>query len=299
ILDRTPKYLNRFKQRIREFVYAFETGFHTQLEEFMGVLDHFTTATRLLDHYLGLSMSSPLQINNSYTGEITHPIIYEIIHNQMDQLASFEGLFVEEIVNQCLLDSDYSYREIMATLIKFFKEGILIPQNPSRKMPSFIAQPLLTSLEEVQPQAQEVTELIQSEEIPYGEDLINKTKEGTLEVVGPELEKEDITWFNEILAEIQSNSLPDSLKEDILKRDLIFESNLRIKAKTIRIETYKESEIKLWANLMTKHGYVMEKKIKNPLNGMKIILHSDTIKIASSIALLKNGDYIVIFGEVS
>ncbi|MFX0171022.1 MAG: ATP-binding protein [Candidatus Hodarchaeota archaeon] len=299
ILDRTPKYLNRFKQRMREFVYAFETEFNTQLEEFMGVLDHFTTATRLLDHYLGLSMSSPLQINNSYTGEITHPIIYEIINKQMDQLASFEGLFVEEIVNQCLLDSDYSYREIMTTLIKFFKEGILIPKNPSRQMPPFITQPLLTSLVEEQPQDQEITELMKTEEITYGEDLIDKTKEVTLETIAPELEKEDITWFNEILAEIQPKPLPDSLKEDIIKRDLIFESSFRIKANTIRIETYKESELKLWANLMTKNGFVMDKKIRNPLNGMKIVLRADSIKIVSSIALLKNGDYIIIFGEVT
>jgi len=284
ILDRTPKFLNRFKQQMREFVYAFETEFHSQLEEFMGVLDPFAKAIHLLDHYLGLSLTSSLQINDSYTGELAHPALYEIINNQMDQLAKSEGIFVEEIVNQCLLDSEYSYREIAEALITFFKEGILVAKNPTRKMPSFISQPPLPPLKE---------------EIPSGDLLISETEKVLQETETQELEDQDITWLNEILTEIQTSSLPDSLKLDILERDLIFESDFRIKANSIRTETYNESDLKRWANLMTKKGFVMDKKIRNPLNGVKIILRADIIKIASSIALLKSGDYIIIFGEVT
>ncbi|MFX0183910.1 MAG: ATP-binding protein [Candidatus Hodarchaeota archaeon] len=284
ILDRTPKFLNRFKQRMREFVYEFETEFHSQLDEFMGVLDPFAKAIHLLDHYLGLSLTSSLQINESYEGDIAHPTLFEIINNQIDQLARSEGIFVEEIVNQCLLDSEYSYREITDALITFFKEEILIPKNPTRKTPSFVSQRLIPPLKE---------------EIPSEDLLISETEEVIQETETQELQEQDITWLIELLAEIHPSSLPDSLKEDILKRDFIFESDFRIKANTTRIETYNESDLKRWANLMTKNGFIMDTKIKNPLNGMKIILRAGNIKIASSIILLNSGDYLIIFGEVA
>ncbi|MFX1285180.1 MAG: ATP-binding protein [Promethearchaeota archaeon] len=286
ILDRTPKYLNILKRRIRNFSYAFETEFRTTLEEFVGVIDDFAPTIQILDLHLGLSLITPLQINRSYKGEIPHPVLYEIIYKQIDQLAINEGLFALEIVNQCLLDSDYNYREITEVIISYLHDKVLVLVDQNRKLPLLISTLPPADLQQLKVEEAVADEQIfpeVSEYVPGEEPL--------------EIGELDIDWFITLIPEIQTNSLPESLISDILQRDLIFESELRIKTTSIRIKAYSKSDLLHWATLMTQKGFIFHSKAKNPLNGLKITLKTDLTTIICSITQLKTGDYCFIIGE--
>ncbi|UCG89964.1 MAG: ATP-binding protein [Candidatus Heimdallarchaeota archaeon] len=286
ILDRTPKYLNILKRRIRNFSYDFETEFGTILEEFVGVMDDFAPTIEILDQHLGLSLITPLQINRSYKGEISHPELFEIIRKQVDQLAITEGLFAQEIVNQCLLDSDFNFREITEVIISYLQEKVLVLLDQNRTLPRFVStlppadlqQPKLEETLSEEPTLPEVSEYVSDEPIEIGE--------------------VDINWFTTLIPEIQTNSLPESLISDILERDLIFESEFRIKATSIHAITYSESDLLRWATLMSQKGFEIYLKATNPLNGVKITLKTDLTTIICSIAQLNTGDYCFIIGEV-
>ncbi|UCG03525.1 MAG: ATP-binding protein [Candidatus Heimdallarchaeota archaeon] len=287
ILNRTPKYLNNFKRRIRNFSYQFETEFQQNLEEFVGLIDEFAPTIKLLDCFLGLSLISPLQMNRSYKEEISHPILYEIINKQIDQLALSEGLFALEIVNQCLLDSDYSYRKITEVIISYLRDGILVLADQNRELPHFISllPPDEAKLEETIAEDQAST-------VPEA-DIADYISEERLQ----DVTEEDTRWFTELISELQENSLPKTLISDILERDLIFESGIGINSKSIRILTYSESELLQWAALMTQKGFLLHQKAINPLNGLKIVLKTDFTTILCSIAQLDSGEYLFIIGE--
>ena len=291
ILDRTPKYLNDFKRRIRNFSYAFETEFRTTLEEFVGILDDFAPTIKLLDRYLGLSLITPLQVNRSYKGEISHPVLYEIISKQIDQLAITEGVFALEIVNQCLLDSDCSYRKITEVLIAYLRDEVLVLVDQNRILPSFVSP--LPSVDLQQPEFEETAS---EESIAYHS--LAEASEYISDEKPQEIGKVDINWLTELIPSIQANSLPDSLISDILERDLIFESEFRIKANSTRTVTYSEPDLLHWATLMTQKGFILHHKAKNPLNGVKITLRTDLTTIISSIVQLETRDYLLIIGEV-
>ncbi len=287
ILDRTPKYLNDFKRRIRNFSYALETEFRTKLEEFVGILDDFAPAIKLLDQHLGLSLITPLQINRSFKEEISHPALYEIISKQIDQLAITEGLFAIEIVSQCLLDSDYSYRKITEVVISFLRDGLLILVDQNRTLPSFVTPLPSEELQQIRLKGPEF-----EEEEPATFHSITES----LEYISDE--EVDINWLTELIPDIEVSSLPDSLISDILERNLIFESEFSIKANSVRSVTYSESDLVRWATLMTQKGFILHNRTANPLNGVKITLRTDLTTIISSIAKLKSGDYSLIIGEV-
>ncbi|MHA2246510.1 MAG: ATP-binding protein [Candidatus Hodarchaeales archaeon] len=291
ILDRTPKYLNSFKRRIRNFSYAFETEFRTTLEEFVGILDDFAPSKRLLDLHLGLSLITPFQINRSYNEEISHPSLYKIISEQIDQLAITEGLFASEIVNQCLLDSDYSYRKITEVLISYLRDEVLVLVDQNRLLPSFVSSLPSDDLQQL-----EVEETASEESIAYHS--LVEASEFISDEEPQEIGEVDINWLTELIPNIQINSLPSSLISDILERDLIFESEFRIKANSTRTVTYSESDLLRWASLMTQKGFILHHKAKNPLNGVKITLRTDLTTIISSIAQLETGDYLLNIGEV-
>ena len=285
ILDRTPKYINDFKRRMRNFSYQFEIEFVSKLRDFVGLIDEFSPTIKLLDRYLGLSLISPLQLNKSFREEIPHPILYEVINHQIDQLALSEGLFAIEIVNQCLLDSDYSYRKITEVIISYLRDGILVLVDQNRTLPHFISplHPL-----ESQPH-QELEEALPEVHSEFSEDI---TGEELLEVG-----EADIRWFTGIISDLQENSLPPNLISDILERDLIFESEIGIKSTSIRTLTYTESDLLQWAALMTQKGFLLHQKAANPLDGAKLTLKTDFTTIVCSIARLKSEDYLFIIGE--
>ena len=284
ILDRTPKYINDFKRRLRNFSYQFEIEFGSKLEDFVGVIDEFTPTINILDCYLGLSLISPLQLNRSFREEIPHPILYEVINRQIDQLALSEGIFAIEIVNQCLLDSDYSYRKITEVIISYLRDGILVLVDQDRTLPRFVSPPLpLESHQELEEALSEVPSEISEEDIT-GEELLD---------VG----EVDISWFTEIISDLQENALPPNLMSDILERDLIFESEVGIKSTLIRTLTYTESELLQWAALMTQKGFILHQKVTNPLDGVKLTLKTDFATMVCSIARLKSENYLFIIGE--
>ena len=290
ILDRTPKYLSDFKRRLRNFSYAFEKEFQTTLREFVGILDDFDPTINLLDRYIGQSLITPLQINRFFEGEIPHSTLYEIIRKQINQLARTEGLFAIEIVNQSLLDSDYNHREITEVIISYLRDKVLILVDQNRTLPSFIA-PLLS----------EDLQLTTDEELASEESTTFDSVPDELRIIPDEemqgLDEFDINWFTKLLPEIQENSLPESLISDILERNLIFESGVRIKPNSIRTVTYSESDLLRWARLMTQKGFQLHQKALNPLKGAKMTLRTDISTIISSLAKLQTGDYLLILGE--
>ncbi len=294
VLDRTPKYLNRLKKKLRNFVYTFEMEYNEYLQRFSGVLDDFDSTGKLLDKYLGLALTTPLQINPDYrTEKISSDIdIYEIIRRESDQLAIGEGLFIEEIVNQCILDSNYNYREIIEAIISFLQQCILILVDQKRLLPSLSSQ-LLFDDEKEKERGKEELEADQTQEIPADTEW-KEDSERSFE----EIEEVNIEWFTEILSEIAKTALPDSLKQDILERDIMFESEYRIKSSSIRTKVFSKPDLMRWAQLMTQKGFILQNKAKNPLSGLKITMKTDLTSIVGSIALLKNGDYLTVLAEV-
>ncbi|MHA2304972.1 MAG: ATP-binding protein, partial [Candidatus Hodarchaeales archaeon] len=296
ILDRTPKYLNYLTKRMRTFVYAFETEFEEKLKGFSGVLDDFFSTNQLLDKYLGIALTTPLQINRDHKIEENVPYndLYMIIKEQLDQLADAEGLFVDEIVNQCILDSDYNYREIIEALVSFIEEKIIFPADQKRKLPSFSPHHVFADHEQIPfvLDEQEEKELDQKDNILKIEDL-----KDDVFLEDQELNEIDIRWFLDIIDEITESSLPDSLKEDILERNLLFESNFRIKTTSIRTEIFSYSDMTRWAHLMIQKGFILQEKTRNPLNGFKLAMKADFSTILGSFALLKDEKYIIVFCE--
>ncbi|MFX0014627.1 MAG: ATP-binding protein [Promethearchaeota archaeon] len=290
ILDRTPKYINDLKRRMRNFSYIFEKEYQKILEDFVGLIDDFAPVIKLLDYHLGLSLISPLKINQSYKGKIQHQELYEIISAQSDQLARTEGLFAIEIVNQCLLDSDYSYRSIIEAIISYLHDKVLVLVDQTRILPSFIS-PLIS--EDLQ---QPTLEEIVSEE-PTTSDSLTDVMEYITEGENKKIGEDDIKWFIDLKQDIQITSLSESLTSDILERDLLFESDSRIRAKSVRHMIYSKSDLQRWAALMTHKGFSLSKKDKNPLNGVKIALRADNTTILCSIAQIETGEYCFIIGE--
>jgi hypothetical protein len=286
ILNRTPKYINVFKRRIRNFSYQFELEFRSKLEEFVGLIDEFSPTIKVLDRYLGLSLISPLQLNRSFKGEISHPILYEVINQQINQLALSEGLFALEIVNQCLLDSDYSYRKITEVIISYLREEVLILVDQNRTLPHFVSPPHPVDQQEIKDDVSQDQTFAQVE-------LSDFISEDEVLEVG----EEDIIWFIDLINGLQENSLPSNLISDILERDLIFESEVGIKSTSIRTLTYTEADLKQWAAVMIQKGFLLHQKAKNPLDGVKIAMKSDLTTIICSIAKLNSGDYLFIIGE--
>jgi DNA helicase HerA-like ATPase len=296
ILDRTPKYLNYLKKRMRTFVYAFETEFDEKLKGFSGVLDDFISTNQLLDKYLGIALTTPLQINRDYKIEenVHYDDLYMIIKEQMDQLADAEGLFVDEIVNQCILDSDYNYREIIEALVSLIEERIIFPADQERQLPSFSPHRVFADHEQIPfvLDEQEEKELDPKDNILKIEDLRDDVF-----LEDQKLNEIDIKWFLDIIDEITESSIPDSLKEDILKRNLMFESNFRIKTTSIRTEVFSNSDMTRWAHLMIQKGFILQEKTRNPLNGFKLAMKADFATILGSFALLKDEKYIIVFCE--
>ncbi len=295
IHDRTPKYFSHLKKRVRTFVYAFETKFLSHLKGFSGVLDDFDSAKQLLDEYLGIALTTPLQINLNYRKEniTSYSDLYEIIEKQLDQLATGEGIFVEEMVNQCILDSNYNHREITEGIISFLKDKILILVDQNRKLPPFSSQ-LLYDVEEKIPEPEKIEETELDSIQSFSDEIEQKNHSNAISV---ELTESNMKWFSDVIPEISESPLPDSLKQDILERDIMFESNCRIKTSSVRAEIFSMSDLTRWAELMTQRGFITQSKTKNPLNGIKIALKAEFTTIMCSIALLKNGDFLTILAE--
>lgn len=289
ILDRALKYLNKFKQRIRDFVYVFENTFRSQLNlaSTSGVIVHedFALAIKILDYFMGFSLLSPLRLN-PIPPEMEFSDLLEIIGSQMERVAKSEGLFLEEIVNQCLLDSEYNLKEIIQAVLFFLQNGTLILHNRARTLPPFTDTSKSEDLAEYSP-----FEDIKVEK----ESFFEKTPTSDLSEKNEALH---IEWLSAVIEKVTPTALPDNLVPDILQRDLIFESELRIKTHSTRVETLSKADLDKWARIMDNNGFILTQQNGNPLNGIKMIFESETTKVACSLARMKDGDYLLILGEI-
>ncbi len=286
ILERPPKFNNRLRKRGREFVYAFEKRFQRYLVDFVGELDPFQAAIEDLDQLLGLSLLGPLVINKEIESENYDNELLLVVQEQSNQLANSEGLFIKEIVNHGLFSSKFKYIEIFEKLLDLFKDKILVPQNSNRKLPSF--DRIIQSSEDRGVKADDddpshyVHEFDYHTEVPF-----QQNGEGTIE------------WITQILLEVQENSIPEQLKEDILVRDIVFESNIKIKNNTPSINIYNEEELVESLALLSKAGFHPLKKATNPLKGPKIIISSGSAELIISISRFKSKGFLCVIAQLS
>ena len=284
ILDRPPKFKNRLKSRMREFVYSFEDRFEELLERFLGELDPFMEAISLLDYYLGLSLLGPFRLDYEKEEETAARQIFTIIKEQIDQLAHTEGLFIREIVNQCLFNSDMSRTEIIETIINFYQNKLIFPNDPSRILPPFY-------LGEIKKDESE--EEVEKPETP---------EEMSIFLEKPSIiasEKPVTAWIIDLITSIQKSTVPDQLKEDILSRDLIFESHVQLRNNALTSNIYTESELENWLFSLSENGYSLKNSLKNPLNGVKFILSSTKNEFILSIAFSDENKFICVMGLLS
>ncbi|MHA1330460.1 MAG: ATP-binding protein, partial [Candidatus Hodarchaeales archaeon] len=287
ILNRSVKYPIKLKRRMRSFVHEFETNYGSPLQSFVGVLDDFFSVKDLLDKYLGLALLGPLQINRGYNGEIPHKTIFDNISKLFDQLSTSEGIYTEEIVDTCLFNSNYNYHEILEGIIVLLQKKILIPLSSNRPFPWLLKEKI------------PISDYIPDEKFT---NII--TDNSDIEIIEPRdaITKKGITdkpfgWLQDVIKSVHENPIPDNLKVDILKRDLIFESKYRIRNDSIRIETLNLDDLEQWAEIMLKRGFNMIEQVKNPLNGPKITFSSEDAIILCSLSLLSDSTYLVIIGS--
>jgi DNA helicase HerA-like ATPase len=284
ILDRPPKFKSRLKSRMREFVYSFEDRFEELLERFLGELDPFMGAISLLDYYLGLSLLGPFRLDYEKEEETVARQIFAIIKEQIDQLAHTEGLFIREIVNQCLFNSDMSRTEIIETIINFYQNKLIFPNDSSRILPPFY----LSEIEK-----DESEEEVEKPETPEEMSILFEEPSKIAS------EKPVTAWIIDLITSIQKSTVPDQLKEDILSRDIIFESQLQLRNNALTSNIYTESELENWLFSLSENGYSLKNSLKNPLNGVKFILSSTKNEFILSIAFSGENKFVCVMGLLS
>ena len=283
ILDRSPKYKNLLKSRMREFVYSFEENFKEYLERFIGELDPFQTTLDLLDNYLGLSLLGPFRLNYQKEEETEAKQFFTIVKEQINQFACTEGLFIREVVSQCLFNSDLSRSEIIERIIDFYRRKLIFPNDTTRTLPPINANNIMDKADDIK----------EKRKAPEEKSIIFE------EPSKISAEKPVTAWIIDLVTSIQENSVPSQLKKDILSRDLIFESNIQIRNNTLKANVYTESELENWLHSLSEGGYSLKSKSENPLSGVKIILSSIKNEIIITIALDGENGYICVMGLLS
>ncbi len=285
ILERPPKFGKRLRKRGREFVYSFEKKFHKLLTDFLGELDPFEAVIDDLDQFLGLSILGPLKLKTARENGMTDNQLVQVIQEQSNKLASSEGLFLKEIVNHGLLSSKFKYIEIFKNLLNLFRGDLLVPLDPNRRLPNFDANDVSDESAIVTEYKKSSLQSLQEDELPT-ESLSSQADDTTSE------------WVTQIVAEIHESSLPDQLKEDILIRDIIFESNIKLKDNTPNTSVYSEPELVKSLNLLSKAGFKTITKATNPLKGPKFIISSGSAELVVSISLYNSHKYLCVIAQL-
>ncbi|MHA1941619.1 MAG: ATP-binding protein [Candidatus Hodarchaeales archaeon] len=285
ILDRPPKFKNRFKKRIREFNYTFEEKFNKNLVSFVGELDPFQSALRIIDKYLGFSLIGPLRLNTNLDTDVKEQLIYQIISDQIEQLAPSEGVFLEELVNICLLNSDYNYIETINAIVELFHSGILNLHDPIRIMPI---------IEKMKIQGVKSDKFRISKDDDFTEVKVGQVN-GSLH---EHLTEERISIFQQLIQQITDSNIPTQLKEDILVRNVQFESGIKVKNNSIQALVYTEENLMQSLNKFFEAGFIIDKKNKNPLNGLNIILTLANDRIMISLAKYEHNTYILVIARI-
>ncbi|MHA2155696.1 MAG: ATP-binding protein [Candidatus Hodarchaeales archaeon] len=282
ILERPPKFGKRLRKRGREFVYAFEKKFNKHLSNFIGELDPFQEVIEDLDQYFGLSLLGPLTIKIDDEKHVVDDQLLQVIQEQSNQLANTEGLFIKEIVNHGFFSSKFKYIEIFEQLLNLFREKVLVPQDFNRRLPILNGE-----------------SLSKDDEIPIDGTLLSQEQEidelskGSTQHTGIIDE-----WVTQMVSEIHDNSLPDQLKEDILVRDIIFESNIKLKDSTPNISIYSETELVKSLDLLSRAGFMINKKGVNPLRGPKYIISTERANLIVSISMYKEDTYLCVIAQL-
>jgi len=186
-------------------------------------------------------------------------------------------------VDKCSFDSDKSRTEIIEIIINFYRSKLIFPNDPSRILPPFIENNFTDS------------KLEDDSEKSEAHEEMNIFAEETSKIA---ITKPVTAWIIDLITAIQKNSVPDELKEDILSRDLIFESQLKLRNNSLASKTYNESELENWLLSLSEEGYTPQKYLKNPLNGVKIILSSMKNKFILSIALNAENDFVCVMYQL-
>ncbi|MHA2096828.1 MAG: hypothetical protein ACW98F_19605, partial [Candidatus Hodarchaeales archaeon] len=285
ILERPPKFGKRLRKRCREFVYSFEKKFHKELSNFIGELDPFESVIEDLDQFLGLSLLGPLTLKIENEEQVEDNPLLQVIQEQSNQLANSEGLFIQEIVSHGFFSSKFKYIEIFESLLNLFREKIIIPQDPTRRLPSFEREEVSNAHDISSDYIKQDSQSIEDEEVtPRSLSL------------QPSDMSED--WVTPLVSEIQKNSLPNQLKEDILVRDIIFESNIKLKSNTPNTSIYSVSELVKSLSLLSKAGFKVIDKNINPLKGPKIIISSESAKLIVSIAMYEDNKFLCVIAQL-
>ena len=100
------------------------------------------------------------------------------------------------------------------------------------------------------------------------------------------------------IASALSCDIPDTLKEDILIRDIIFESNIQIKRNTQNVNIYSETELLESLNLLSKAGFVPIRKVSNPLKGPKYIVSSGSAQLIVSVSTYTPGTFLCVIAQI-
>ncbi|MHA2343564.1 MAG: hypothetical protein ACXADW_16985 [Candidatus Hodarchaeales archaeon] len=241
-------------------------------------------AISLLDYYLGLSLLGPFRLDYEKEEETVARQIFAIIKEQIDQLAHTEGLFIREIVNQCLFNSDMSRTEIIETIINFYQNKLIFPNDSSRILPPFY----LSEIEK-----DESEEEVEKPETPEEMSILFEEPSKIAS------EKPVTAWIIDLITSIQKSTVPDQLKEDILSRDIIFESQLQLRNNALTSNIYTESELENWLFSLSENGYSLKNSLKNPLNGVKFILSSTKNEFILSIAFSGENKFVCVMGLLS
>ncbi|MFX1511809.1 MAG: ATP-binding protein, partial [Promethearchaeota archaeon] len=297
------------ERRLRNFVYAFEKHFETDIKNFYGSTDPFIETRTLVDLYLGTSFMYPLRIhpetaNLSENERVVQNIIFEVQQGMSPQ----EGQYVEEIIRRTTtnLDSSLNYRTILNAIIGLAQKNLLFsPTKPKLWIWEFpaiekteeeriIETKGKTEKEALSEMEQELldeflADIKVSEEIRIGESTTSEPSIGKQIATATKVETKEpskispatsieIPKILEIISDQSPQNIPEDIIEDILVRDIKYDPEYRTFSRTIKVERIPLSDVENFLLRLSQTGHEQLELRLNPLKGPVVILQSQSGK---------------------
>ncbi len=294
------------ERRLRNFVYAFERQFETDLKRFYGSIEPFRDTHALTDLYLGTGFLRPLRIFQQ-EGDLLEDekIVLDNIFRIQQGISPQEGQYLEEIIQMTTtrLDSSLSYSRTLNGLIGLARKQLLfsptkqnlwiweLPEIEKREKTEAFGSEEEIREQQLSEIEQEIIEefLIEpdsGEEFKTIRDAAGKppigTQTATLQEQRKLTPKEStvkcstikIKAILETLEKQPSPNLPEDILEDILIRDVKYDPEFRSFSRTIRVEKIPITDVEKFLRRLNETGHEQLRSRLNPAKGPVIILQS-------------------------
>ena len=321
---------NHFKTRMKEVTSNFSIFFRKEIISFAGNTNPFIDSGTFFESYLWIDILYPLRLTKSIANNIIDEDsdqieLYNIIEEFFQRLAHNEGIFVKEIIQIALRKLKLTYFDLLALIIKFFKDSILKPVPVEYS--TIGGEILRDSIEENETfdkiesnpldsnnstkkisQISEKTEntpmeLYSSQKIKnYSTGLNNNSEDKESNdlsnlVIGQSQKDEEIKsdWFQIFLDKLMATPETTIKNDGLIISTLIREIEYEFYLKDSKLYRGNLKDIKN-INFTIKH-YILRNQSKNVFSGPKFILTSNPNKRTIISGMLTKTEYFIVLGH--